>query len=501
MARATVLRLGGLAAVAFVLAGAVNGTAATNQPDLSTPAAISSYLQSIGVDPATMTWQQGINNYAGPSCPGVGWTCTTSTNVVQIAQAGGQNVAECDGGCTVVQHGHSGDNHMKCQGRSSSPAASQDCSITQETDGSNFATVLMSINATGGTTQNATQTAEVTQTSHGGSNHSDVHQAVDQSLTFGATQNQDAYQEADVTQTVDGGGGNFSHVHQTQDQSASGGTTQAQNTSSPPSGGCSGSAPKPFQPHQCAVVDQTNNDGGTNGSQLDQAIGERECTSTATEQTQGTSTGGSKGSIDQTNPPGIGQNMIVSHQELAQRATGPSSTMQTQLTDPGCCGVSQNGAAKNHQSTHQLTRQSASNPDAEQLAGLSGTVHQTTGVSAAAPLAAAATTTANNTNGPNNTCEIDQHGRNNSGAGHFSYNASGADCAFVDMETVCQNNVPSPDAPTTPTSTACTSETTTSPPIPDLPALVALATTPTYGQDIPMPDYSTPPDYLADIGG
>ena len=77
MARSTVLRVGGLIAAIFVLAGGANGAAATSQPDLSSRAAIASYLQSIGVDPATVTWQQGLNNYAGPSCPGVGWTCTS----------------------------------------------------------------------------------------------------------------------------------------------------------------------------------------------------------------------------------------------------------------------------------------------------------------------------------------------------------------------------------------------------------------------------------------
>src|SRR5436305_13886102 len=118
MARSTALRLGGLAAAVFVLAGAVNSTAATNQPDLSTRAAITSRLQSIGVDPASMTWQQGVNNYAGPSCPGVGWTCTTSTHVVQMAPDGGTNTVDCttDPDCKTVQTtSASGENHARCE--------------------------------------------------------------------------------------------------------------------------------------------------------------------------------------------------------------------------------------------------------------------------------------------------------------------------------------------------------------------------------------------------
>jgi hypothetical protein len=496
MARATVLRLGGLAAAVFVLAGAATGTAATNQPDLSTPTAIAAYLQSIGVNPATVTWEQGVNNYAGPNCPGIGWTCTTAGNVVQIAPPGGTNSVECGGPCTIVQStSANGNNHAKCEEHSTDPAAVQDCTITQSGT-SNDATVIQDVNATGVDNtgdQNVKQTAEVTQTSSG-DNHSDVHQSVSESLTFGATQQQDAYQAANVSQTSDGNA-NFSHVHQTQDQSASGGTTQLQNTL--PGTDCSTDPQKPANPNQCSDVSQDAGSGGINGAQLDQAIGERQTTTAlAATQTQGQDGGGQKGVHDQTNPVGVGTNMYAAHIDLAQRQAG--GAFQTQTTDPGCCGVSQTGGARISSNIDESTTQSATSGDAAmQSSELSGIVHQDTTIPDA-PITAAAPS-----NTTNQTCSIDQHGRNNSGSGNFSVSETGPACGLLTLDTVCTSG-PTPDAPVNsqPASPAC------GPPIEfegvaglGLPALVTLASTPTFGQDISMPDYSTPPDYLADIGG
>src|SRR5215216_984305 len=49
--------------------------------------------------------QVGPRNYAGPNCPGKAWNCTTSGRVLQIATAGGQNVAVCtDATCTINQN-------------------------------------------------------------------------------------------------------------------------------------------------------------------------------------------------------------------------------------------------------------------------------------------------------------------------------------------------------------------------------------------------------------
>ena len=106
----------------------------------------------------------------------IAWTCTTATNVVQIAAAGGQNVMECGGTtCMVVQSAPAnGSDHMKCEMHSSDPDALEECFVTQSSS-HNFATVLMDANATGADTsgaQNANQHAYVHQ--DGSDNHSEA---------------------------------------------------------------------------------------------------------------------------------------------------------------------------------------------------------------------------------------------------------------------------------------------------------------------------------------
>ena len=73
--------------------------------NLNTRAGAARYLRAIGVDPRGLVIQRGARNYAGPSCPGAGWACTSTAHpVVQIAAAGGKNTFLCTtGSCAVVQ--------------------------------------------------------------------------------------------------------------------------------------------------------------------------------------------------------------------------------------------------------------------------------------------------------------------------------------------------------------------------------------------------------------
>src|SRR3954468_5192192 len=74
--------------------------------------------------------QTGALNYAGPSCPGFGWTCTTSTNVIQTATPGGRNVFVCStDACTVTQTAVAGGNRAHCIQQGA--AQSQSCTIVQ----------------------------------------------------------------------------------------------------------------------------------------------------------------------------------------------------------------------------------------------------------------------------------------------------------------------------------------------------------------------------------
>src|SRR6266513_1859700 len=93
---------------------------------------------STGSTASTIT-QSGLRNYAGPNCPGVGWSCTTSTRVVQFAAPGGENRFECTpqapatsppNSCVVDQHG--GTNHARCFIRDTTEPSAESCDITQD---------------------------------------------------------------------------------------------------------------------------------------------------------------------------------------------------------------------------------------------------------------------------------------------------------------------------------------------------------------------------------
>src|SRR4051812_29487509 len=188
---AAVVALGGTAGAA--------GERASAGPDLSSRASIDRYLASTGVDPSTVVHQRGMRNYAGPHCPGRGWTCTTSTRAVQDGPAGAQNVFECsDADCSVVQTDAANKAHCHQQ-----DGAAQSCSITQ-TGTDNDANVEQQIKQRDGTAQEATQKATVDQSAAGGKNASHIHQSVDQDTkakSSGAiAQSQLADQSADVSQ-------------------------------------------------------------------------------------------------------------------------------------------------------------------------------------------------------------------------------------------------------------------------------------------------------------
>src|SRR5438477_362218 len=88
----------GVAAAAMSIGSARASTGTSTQTvDLSTDQAVVSYLTSLGIDPTGVVIQRGALNYAGPSCPGTGWNCTTATKVVQLAGSGGSNTYECTG--------------------------------------------------------------------------------------------------------------------------------------------------------------------------------------------------------------------------------------------------------------------------------------------------------------------------------------------------------------------------------------------------------------------
>jgi hypothetical protein len=487
-----------IAILMAVLAGAlmlVAGAGAGSQPpmlDIRNQAAVDSYLRSIGIDPASVVRQVGLRNYAGPNCPGVGWNCTTSTMVVQIANDNGnpgegENEFECKpkrdvipptnpatNTCVILQAGKN--NHASCEEQDSTePTSTELCDITQS-GRTNSSSIQQDITQTGGPIQRGNQTAKVNQEATD-SNSSQILQRVGQGTSVGVTQMQDGFQQALVTQHATGSR-NFSNARQIQAQSESGSAgTQNQNTTADSSFNCG--AEKPTTPNQCVnLLQDATPGGGRNTSQLFQAIGERATSNAfaAPTQTQGTSTGGQEGNVHQENPPGLGQNLNFADQVLAQRESSPTGTFfKTQHTDPGCCGVgTQVGGATTTEDIDQATIQSSTGSP-NQDSSLFGETHQVN--PSTSTLAAAAPTTSSNN------CEIEQFGSNNSVAQNFSTSGNTQpQCMNLVLATHCftfsgegGDCVPAP------------------PPCPCPGVRTAVPGIPTGGLDIAMPNYYAVP--------
>lgn len=256
------------ATVAAIAGGATNATATPQggaAVDLSTPASIAAYLTSKGVDLATVVWQTGPLNYAGPRCPGALWNCTTAANVVQISQAGGQNKFECDpaffengeppfpipeetvtdpelGVCVIVQINESGEgqNHARCFEHTTANPAALNCYVYQENvEGDNFLQVHQRVRQTMGADQDALVNVDVVQENTAGNNHAHLLQQVNQSTADladlnptdpGLEQAQRATFDIDPFEQRNEAGNNGLHMtqHLHQDGSARGDTTTRQ---------------------------------------------------------------------------------------------------------------------------------------------------------------------------------------------------------------------------------------------------------------------------------
>jgi hypothetical protein len=503
-----------IAAFTAAIAGAlllVGSAGAGGQPpkkiDLTNPAAVNAYLTSIGVNPATVVRQVGLNNYAGPSCPGVGWNCTTSTRVVQAAAPGGQNKFDCspastgtDAGsniCVVMQGGPN--NKAQCKLKDTGvPTESQRCAIEQDGD-RNLAIVDQQIIQSGGPSQDATQTVDIEQTATD-RNEAQVHQDVNQSskdVSAGA-QTQNVHQVAIVHQQASGSE-NFAHVHQDQGLDASGAATlQQQNVLGRPSDvpDCDLEHKYGSNPNACAdivqivgtfVSGELTGAGGKNDSELHQNISEHaKTTVSGSDQNQGRSDGGIEGHIDQENPPGAGTNHKIAHQDHRQRAEG--GTSQSQIIDPNCCGVGTTvGGADNLDQIHGTAMQSATlGTAAYQQLGITGDADHV----ATEPVPTFASTSASNNGGGNNVCIIHQDGRDNTDSTAFTVKIDPCE-GPVTIETECFS---ASAASENESDVGCTST-----PPPGDGEETPLTSSPTFGNPIAPPDFGEPSDFPGPI--
>ena len=221
-ARAFGLSVAFLAAVTLVSASGAATTKwqAVTGIDVSTRAAVVHYLRSIHVNPTGLVIQRGARNYAGRSCPGKGWSCTTTIRpVVQVASAGGRNMFSCSTArCAVVQVAAAptvAPNTAKCI---KTTGLGQSCTISQSSSTKdNLAIVYENSVKTSGLTQTAVSTASITQRATGASNSNTacVYQNIDVTGSTVAKNGTpvnvtlEAHQTVNITQDATGSGGNF----------------------------------------------------------------------------------------------------------------------------------------------------------------------------------------------------------------------------------------------------------------------------------------------------
>jgi hypothetical protein len=389
---ATVLAL--TSALAIVTAPAAS---ANRGPDLSSRAAIDEYLISIGVDPSEAVWQEGLRNYAGASCPGVGWNCVPAdVPIVQIAAPLGSNVFSCTGlDCVAVQVAlGAGQNDADCErGDKHADDAVQTCLIAQaNTTGNNNAVVNQSIEQKGAVVT-ARQVARIEQTNESGKNLAGFRQVINQSSQVtGTVQSQQAHQAATLDQeTTTGSNTSTIDQRQNQTQKASGTTDvieQRQNTvvevDPSPAFVCDRPEDDPDfgQPkNQC--VDALQNSSLTAGGDIDltlrQLIRESQSASNApaVDQEQGSLSGlhGQEGSVVQNSSAPVFADPIqetIQGQTATAISGGVNPGDQFKDTgDPRCCAtqiINMDSAAD----ITQRTNQSASSDGAIQVARFSG---------------------------------------------------------------------------------------------------------------------------------
>jgi hypothetical protein len=364
-----------IAVLVTALGGASGGIATAagatrTGPDLSTVEAAKAYLISQGYDPTRFVFQVGLKNYAGASCPGLGWNCTKANLVVQIATAGGVNYANCAPSgrrCVIVQGGRvvgpvplSGEGDMNMHGHCPTPDAFDNkekrmmsketdagggilfCEITQinPTTGNNHAVVGMSVHDNDGSTQFAQTDAEVTQETHGdGDNHAVVHEEIVLDTHDGSTQKQDGFQSLvlnqDVLPVMEGTtvvmpatGDNYGDVKETQKITQLGGSVQLQQTTERLGGDpCAGTS---FDANSCVDFHQMTGTGrNTLIAHMDHNVAATAAGEGA-DQTQGCTSKECGLELSGEQLPLGSTNTVDDNQTIHYTLNGPDGTTQTQ---------------------------------------------------------------------------------------------------------------------------------------------------------------------------
>jgi hypothetical protein len=366
---------GVLAACVLVAgAGAVTKPSVSPRVQINTAAGLAKYLGSLkGVDLKRLVVQIGARNYAGPSCPGVGWTCTTAKHVLQYGTKNSFQCTPSSGGsatspdsCTIVQMSTAANpnNSATCVETDTSATASQSCVIFQDsssTSGSNTATVTQTINVAGTGTQGTSQYAGIAQTSDTGANTATVTQTINESTSSpgsnsGGTEQQDGHQGSSVSQNAFSTGSNTANVTQSLALSAmtSGVKTISQLQNTDQSQG----------PNSNSDIEQQSG-SGDNTATLNQSNNLSAVAAGATSgtQTQGSPVGGQNGMFNQFSNGGTDKitGSQVEHQSQTANPVPGSSVAQTQY-DPQSYDPNQFNSAANTYNLSQSSFQNQNKP-------------------------------------------------------------------------------------------------------------------------------------------
>lgn len=335
-----------------------------------TNAQVLAYLQAHGTDSSNAIIQRGLHNYAGPNCPGSGWTCTKRmSDVVQLGPANSTNttnVATCiQGACSITQTNTSANNVAFCLQYGGGPNASQTCNITQTNNtGDNRATVLMVLQQFLSPTEQASQTATVTQTNNSGNNTANVGQQIQQIIlglgSLVATQDQEGTSQAVVTQNSTNGNNTFNGAQEQNQREDYNGpiATVSQNQDVNGAAGynemvtLSQNTPPPSSPGQ-------NNSTLTQLIQQNQDIDNNNAAPGST-QVQGNNNGGLDGSTNQFSV-GIASENVHQNELQVQEPENNPNISQTQFGPMRCCSEQINNAGNTFQINQQSTQQASAN--------------------------------------------------------------------------------------------------------------------------------------------
>jgi hypothetical protein len=383
----------------------IRSASGSKRLDLANDAAIDHYLRSIGVDPARVLFETGVRNYAGPRCPGRGWSCaSTSRPVVQIARRGGINRLVCSGRapCVSVQVGGEGARNEATVDTTAS--FSQSVSITQSnTTGANAAIVIqlaaiLSLNAT------VSQSISITQTNVSGSNTAKVSQTMLLAAAAisrgGITEALDGNQSIAISQdsvsganTVEGlGGGGSNPLIQTQAivEGAIGGGAISEEADA---------SPEDTAPNMSINVEQNQNTPAASGANSSAFKQTSSLTLTAVTPsgpvslTESSPSGGLQATVNQsstglsTSSPTQSETQMESASTTLGGSTLPPDTTETETGPVRCCSVQGSNPADTFTITQSSTQcagtavatcTTGSNPNSVQTEDIMGTC-QTSG--------------------------------------------------------------------------------------------------------------------------